>query len=75
MSSSHLLISRRCEVLRVLLLLLIEPGSMSSLPPDLTAVLDKYAWESEDGAATEEAARFLTEEVNEEKTVFLSGET
>ncbi len=54
----------RCEVLRVLLLLLIEPGSMSSLPPDLTVVLDKYAWESEDVAAAEEASRFLSEDVS-----------
>lgn len=53
----------RCEILRVLLLLLIEPNSTSSFPPDLTAVLDKYAWESEDVAAAEEAAKYLTEEV------------
>ncbi len=51
-------------MLRVLLLLLIEPGSMSSLPPDLTVVLDKYAWESEDVAAAEEASRFLSEDVS-----------
>ncbi len=50
--------------MRVLLLLLIEPGSMSSLPPDLTVVLDKYAWESEDVAAAEEASRFLSEDVS-----------
>ncbi len=54
----------RCEVSRVLLLLLIEPAAMSSLPPDLTAVLDKYTWESDDLSATEETAKFLSEDVS-----------
>ncbi len=51
-------------MLRVLLLLLIEPNSMSSFPPDLTAILDKYFWESEDVAAAEEASKYLTEDVS-----------
>jgi hypothetical protein len=37
----------RCEVTRVLLLLILQPTAQR-LPPDLAQVLEKYAW-GEDG--------------------------
>ena len=45
-TSVYLDILERCEVLRVLLLLLIEPSTPQSMPTGLTSVLEKYAWES-----------------------------
>lgn len=37
---------RRCEVTRVLLLLILQPAAQR-LPPDLAQVLEKYAWEAD----------------------------
>ena len=51
----------RCEVLRVLLLLLIEP-TPQNISPNLTTVLEKYTWDSEDTLAKEETSKILTEE-------------
>ena len=66
----------RCEVLRVLLLLLIEPTASQTLSPELTSILDKYTWESQqqpqdddDSAATaaasasEDTLHYLSEEM------------
>ena len=45
-TSVYLDILERCEILRVLLLLLIEPSTPQSMPNNLTNILEKYAWES-----------------------------
>ena len=42
---SHFVLFYRCEIFRVLLLLLIQPTSQN-IGPNLTSVLEKYAWES-----------------------------
>jgi hypothetical protein len=45
-TSVYLDILEKCEILRVLLILLIEPSTPQSMPNNLTNVLEKYAWES-----------------------------
>ena len=53
-TSVYLDILERCEILRVLLLLLIEPSTPQSMPNNLTNILEKYAWESaSDSVVTE----------------------
>ena len=53
-TSVYLDILEKCEILRVLLLLLIEPSTPQSMPTTLTSVLEKYAWESaSDNIATD----------------------
>lgn len=52
----------RTEILRVLLLLLIEPTSQN-ISPTLTTVLEKYAWESEDNPAAQDTVKYLSEEI------------
>ncbi|KAJ4442952.1 40-kDa huntingtin-associated protein [Periplaneta americana] len=50
-------IMHRCEITRVLLLLILQPTAQR-LPPDLAQVLEKYAW-AEDGKVP---VSFLTED-------------
>ena len=45
-TSVYLDILEKCEILRVLLLLLIEPSTPQAMPSNMTSVLEKYAWES-----------------------------
>ena len=45
-TSVYLDILEKCEILRVLLLLLIEPSNPQAMPNNMTNVLEKYAWES-----------------------------
>ena len=45
-TSVYLDILEKCEILRVLLLLLIEPSTPQAMPNNMTSVLEKYAWES-----------------------------
>lgn len=52
----------RCEVLRVFLLLLMEPTAQS-ISPNLTVILEKYAWEHDDPTSAEETTKFLSEEL------------
>lgn len=55
----------RCEVLRLLLLLLIEPTSQN-ISPSLSLVLEKYAWqtvESTSATSADEASRILGDEL------------
>ena len=52
----------RSEILRVLLLLLIEPTSQN-ISPTLTTVLEKYAWESEDNPTAPDTVQYLSEEI------------
>ena len=56
------IISKRCEVVRVLLLLLIEPTSQN-VSPSLTQILEKYAWESEEPEATLAEETYLSQEL------------
>ncbi|TRY68596.1 hypothetical protein TCAL_06931 [Tigriopus californicus] len=55
-------IMARCEVLRVFLLLLMEPTAQS-IGPNLTLILEKYAWEHDDPVSAEETTKFLSEEL------------
>lgn len=55
----------RCEVLRLLLLLLIEPTSQN-ISPSLSLVLEKYAWqsaESTSATAADDASRILGDDL------------
>ena len=53
-TSVYLDILEKCEILRVLLLLLIEPSTPQAMPSSLTSILEKYAWESaSDNIATD----------------------
>ena len=45
-TSVYLDVLEKCEILRVLLLLLIEPSTPQAMPNNMTNVLEKYAWES-----------------------------
>jgi hypothetical protein len=49
-------------VLRILLLLLIEPTAQN-ISPSLTLVMEKYAWESGDSSAASTAFRYLGEDL------------
>eukprot|EP00095_Tigriopus_kingsejongensis_P006122 snap_masked-scaffold98_size375582-processed-gene-1.11 protein:Tk06122 transcript:snap_masked-scaffold98_size375582-processed-gene-1.11-mRNA-1 annotation:"hypothetical protein BRAFLDRAFT_115297" len=61
-SSVYADILGRSEVLRVFLLLLMEPTAQS-MSPHLTVVLEKYAWEYDDPMAAEVTTKFLSEKV------------
>ena len=53
-TSVYLDMLARCEIYRVLLLLLIQP-TPQNVSPSLTSVLEKYAWESSSPLATDHA--------------------
>ena len=56
-TSVYLDILEKCEILRILLLLLIEPSTPQSMSTSLTNVLEKYAWESaSDTTAVDESS-------------------
>jgi tetratricopeptide (TPR) repeat protein len=55
-TSVYLDILGRCELFRVLLLLLIQPAPQN-VSPNLTNILEKYAWESSGQVVRESGAR------------------
>ncbi|XP_040572748.1 40-kDa huntingtin-associated protein [Lepeophtheirus salmonis] len=61
-SSIYLDILRRCEITRVLLLLIIKP-TPQNLSPNLTSILEKYAWDSSDDENEDSPATYAPEEV------------
>ena len=61
-TSVYLDILERCEILRVLLLLLIEPSTPQSMPNNLTNILEKYAWESASDSVVIEGKLYIFSE-------------
>ena len=52
----------RCEVLRLLLVLLIDPSSQN-MSPNLASILDKYTWDIDGTSGVEQAVPYLSEEL------------